>query len=104
MVNFEKLNGNETLLYHSDVVTFFHEFGHVMHSLCTESNFTSFSGTAVERDFVEMPSQMLENWMWTEQVLKNVSKHHQSGQSLPTELINAKLRNKNLNNAIGTLM
>ena len=58
-----------------------------MHNLCSESNFTIFSGTAVERDFVEMPSQMLENWIWDEDILKRLSKHHKTGEQLSNETI-----------------
>ena len=90
-------------LYHGDVVTFFHEFGHVMHNICTKSNYSRFSGTSVERDFVELPSQMLENWVWHEDVLRRLSKHIDGGDSLPRELIEKKLAIKNLNEATFTL-
>ena len=57
VTNFKKSQkGKPSLLPHHDMVTFFHEFGHIMHSMCTESNYNRFSGTSVERDFVEMPS------------------------------------------------
>jgi thimet oligopeptidase len=63
-------DAKDATLPHSDVVTFFHEFGHVMHQLCTKVKYAKFAGTAVERDFVEAPSQMLENWCYEEEALK----------------------------------
>jgi len=57
VVNFDKpRNGKVPLMYHPDVVTFFHEFGHVMHNLCSTANFSRYSGASVEQDFAEMPS------------------------------------------------
>ena len=74
-----------------------------MHNLCSHSDYARFSGTCVERDFVELPSQMLENWVWNKEVMKRLSKHHLNGGSLPDELIDKKIEAKNLNQAIFTL-
>ena len=83
MSNFD----SDNLLYHSDVSTFFHEFGHIMHSILGKSNYTRLSGTAGERDFVELPSQMLENWTWDKKVLKRMSHHYKTGEQIPDELL-----------------
>lgn len=104
VVNFEKpTKSAPSLLTHSEAETFFHEFGHVMHNMCTEANFASFSGATVARDFVEMPSQMLENWTWDKKVLARLSKHYKTGESLPEDLIDKKIAIKNLGNAQNTL-
>lgn len=70
-----------------------------MHNLCSESNFTIFSGTAVERDFVEMPSQMLENWIWDEDILTRLSKHYKTGEQLSNETISYILDQRNFMSA-----
>ena len=73
------------------VVTFFHEFGHVMHHMCNEANYTRFSGTSVERDFVEMPSTMLEHWMENYSIIRKMSKHQTTGAPIPKELFDRKI-------------
>lgn len=65
--------------------------------MCSLSNYSRFSGTSVERDFVELPSQMLENWVWNKEIMKRLSKHHENGESLPEDLIDKKIEAKNLN-------
>ncbi|RZK13100.1 MAG: oligopeptidase A, partial [Hymenobacter sp.] len=78
--------GKPALMTHSQVVTFFHEFGHVMHNLLTTAELSSQSGTSVKRDFVEAPSQMLENWAWNYDALQTFAKHYQTGEVLPKPL------------------
>ena len=58
--------------------TLFHEFGHVLHNVLTEAKYSSISGTSVSRDFVEVPSQILENWAWHPVVLKQISKSYKT--------------------------
>lgn len=77
-----------SLLTYKDVVTFFHEFGHGLHSMLGAAELISFSGTNVKKDFVEMPSQMLENWLKDKDILKNVSSHYKTKQPLPDDMIN----------------
>ena len=72
-----------SLLTFQHVINFFHEFGHVIHHMCNEATVMKFSGTAVEDDFVELPSKMLENWMKQEQIIKMVSSHYKTMEPIP---------------------
>jgi thimet oligopeptidase len=86
--NFVKPTKNTpSLLSHDEVETFFHEFGHIMHDVLTKTRHTSQAGFNVALDFVEMPSQMLENWAWDKQILKRISGHYITGKPLPDSLI-----------------
>jgi thimet oligopeptidase len=79
--------GKEALLSHDDVIVFFHEFGHLMHQSLSRAPYETLFGTSVRRDFVEAPSQMLENWMWQPSILKEISSNVQTGRPIPDELI-----------------
>ncbi len=84
--------GDPGLMEHSDVETFFHEFGHLLHTMFSgNSRWESQSGTSVERDFVEAPSQILEEWPWDPKVLTKFAKHHETGEPIPADMI-AKMR------------
>lgn len=83
-----------SLMPHSEVETLFHEFGHVMHENLSRARFYSQSGTIVARDFVEAPSQMLENWVWDKNILKRISKHYITGEPLSDELVDKMLSAK----------
>lgn len=76
-----------SLLKHDEVVTLFHELGHGIHDLVGRTTYSRFHGTSVVRDFVEAPSQMLENWCWTPSQLKSLSNHYSTGEKIPDDLI-----------------
>ncbi|MFO7447912.1 MAG: M3 family metallopeptidase [Ignavibacteriaceae bacterium] len=90
------------LITFSDVETYFHEFGHVLHNVLSKSEISSFAGTSVARDFVEAPSQIFENWVWDYDVLKMFAKHYQTGEVLPKELFDKMLAAKNVGSGIFT--
>ena len=89
-----------SLLPHGDVGTFFHEFGHVLHSVLTKTKLSSQSGTSVSRDFVEAPSQIFENWTWNYESLKLFAKHYKTGEVLPKELFDKMLAAKNVGSGL----
>ncbi|TPX58646.1 hypothetical protein SpCBS45565_g07930 [Spizellomyces sp. 'palustris'] len=103
VANFSKPTAAKpSLLKHSEVTTYFHELGHVMHQICSVTRFSRFHGTRVERDFVEAPSQMLENWCWEAGILQKLSAHYEKGPShpLPSNLIESLVKAKNVNAAL----
>lgn len=85
-----------SLLPHEDVETFFHEFGHLIHDMLSKTELMSQSGTSVAMDFVEAPSQMLENWVWNKESLSLFAKHYKTGDSIPDSLVDRMLTARNL--------
>jgi peptidyl-dipeptidase Dcp len=86
--NFTKPSGNKpSLLNFDESETLFHEFGHALHGLLSKCHYPSLAGTNVPRDFVELPSQIMENWCRNPQVMKTYAKHYQTGEAIPDALI-----------------
>ena len=86
--NFSKPTANTpSLLRFSEVETFMHEMGHAMHGMLSNVKYESLSGTNVKRDFVEMPSQVMENWCYEPEFLATFARHWQTGEPLPTEYV-----------------
>ncbi len=86
--NFIKGNDNEPILISwIDATTLFHEFGHALHGLCSDVKYPSLSGTNVARDYVEFPSQILERWLATPEVLNKFALHYKTNQPIPSSLV-----------------
>ena len=79
--------GQPTLLTYDETTTLFHEFGHALHGMLSDVKYPRFSGTSVERDFVEFPSQVNEMWLSWPEVMDNYAKHYETGEKLPQEWI-----------------
>ncbi|KAL3428485.1 metallopeptidase [Phlyctema vagabunda] len=92
-----------SLLKHDEVVTLFHELGHGIHDLVARTKYSRFHGTSVVRDFVEAPSQMLENWCWTPSQLKSLSNHYLTGEKIPDALIEKQISVRHVNDALFNL-
>ncbi len=100
--NFPPPSGEaQPLLKFDDVVTLFHEFGHVTHNIFTKAKYGKFSGTSVSRDFVEVPSKMLENWAYDPAVLRRISGHYKNpAEKLPEQLIKKLVDAKNMDSGL----
>ncbi len=79
--------GQPTLLTYDDITTLFHEFGHTLHGILSDVKYPRFSGTSVERDFVEFPSQVNEMWLTWPEVLDNYARHYETGEKIPQEWV-----------------
>ena len=87
-------NNKTSLLTFSEIKTFCHELGHALHNILSKVKYEAFSGTNTEEDFVEMPSQLLENWCYNESFLNKITKHYKDGSKMPIELIQKIKNNK----------
>ena len=86
--NFSKpVDGKPSLLTLDEVGTMFHEFGHALHGLLSQCTYKSVSGTSTPRDFVELPSQIMENWAFQPEVLASYARHYETGEVIPAELV-----------------
>ena len=104
VMNFTRPTENEpSLLTFDELTTFLHEFGHSIHGMVANSRFASLSGTNVYRDFVELPSQLMENWALEKEYLDSFAKHYKTGEKIPAELIEKIRRAANFNTGYFTL-
>ena len=96
VMNFTKPTANTpSLLTFDELTTFLHEFGHGLHGILAKGKYESINGTSVMRDFVELPSQIMENWATEKEYLDLWAKHYQTGESMPAELIEKLVNAKN---------
>lgn len=96
VMNFTKPTADApALITHDELTTFLHEFGHALHGIFAEGRYGSLTGTNVSRDFVELPSQIMENWAFEPEYLNSFAKHYQTGEPIPAELIEKVVAAKN---------
>jgi len=95
------VDGKDSLLTHNEVTTLFHEFGHGIHHMLSKIEVAGVSGIAgVPWDVVELPSQFLENWCWQEESIAMISRHYETGESLPKALLEKMLSAKNFQSSM----
>ena len=100
VTNFTKPTaGKPALLTHDELTTLLHEFGHSLHGILAEGRYSSLTGTNVSRDFVELPSQIMENWAFEPEFLDTFARYFETGEALPDTLINKIVEAKNYNAA-----
>src|SRR5215207_2949982 len=95
--------GEPVLISWDDATTMFHEFGHALHGLNSNVTYPSLAGTQVPRDYVEFPSQLLEHWLSTPEVLQRFALHYQTGKPIPQPLVDKILRSATFNQGFGTV-
>jgi peptidyl-dipeptidase Dcp len=94
--------GEPTLISWDDATTLFHEFGHALHGLASSVSYPSLAGTAVARDYVEFPSQLLEHWLATPEILQRFAVHYETGEPIPQELVDRIERASTFNQGYAT--
>lgn len=95
--------GHPSLLKFNEVETLFHEFGHALHGMLADTKYQSLSGTSVYWDFVELPSQILENWCYEKECLDLFAKHHETGELIPSDLVDRIKRSSTYHEAYATV-
>ena len=94
--------GEPVLISWDDARTLFHEFGHALHGLASSVSYPSLSGTSVPRDYVELPSQLLEHWLETPELLQRFAVHYQTGEPIPAELVEKLAKTSTFNQGFAT--
>lgn len=104
VMNFSKpADGEAALLSLEDARTLFHEFGHGLHGLLSDVTYPLISGTSVPRDFVEFPSQLYEHWLEEPEILRHFAIHHETGEAIPTSLLDKALAARRFNQGFATV-